>query len=93
VLHPQQRRHHRFGSEAAMSDAPDRFPAGRFDVFADDDDVIGLCVATTRPSGYCIIRTHPVFMDSFDEYEVARFLATCLEYHDQIEDWFPKENR
>lgn len=54
------------------------FPKGKFEVFADDDDVIGLTVATTHPRGYKIVRTDPPFMDAVDELEIAQFIADAL---------------
>ncbi len=62
-----------------MPDLP--FPDGTYEVFADDDSVIGLTVAKTKPHGYFIVRTDPPFMDAFDEYEVAKFLAWCLSHY------------
>ena len=44
------------------------FPTGQYEVYANDDDVIGLTVAITKPSGYPIVRTDPPFMDAFDEF-------------------------
>ena len=54
------------------------FPLGEYDVWADDDDVVGLTVARTYPPGYSLVRTDPPIMDAFDEIEVAQFLAWCL---------------
>jgi hypothetical protein len=54
------------------------FPHGRYDLYANDDDVIGLTVARTSPHGYFIVRTKPPFMDAFDEFRVGQFLAWCL---------------
>lgn len=54
------------------------FPKGRYEVYADDDDVIGLKVAKSYPSGWAIVRTEPPLMDAFDEFEVAQYLAWCL---------------
>ena len=57
------------------------FPEGRYELYADDDDVIGLTVAKTYPKGYPIVRIEPPFMDAFDEFEVGKFLAWCLSNH------------
>lgn len=59
-----------------MSDCP--VPPGKYQLWANDDDVIGLTVATTYPHGYVIVRTEPPFMDGFDEYAVGQFLVACL---------------
>ncbi len=53
-------------------------PPGKYELFADDDDVIGLTVARTYPQGWPIMRTDPPFMDGFDEFAVGQFLAWCL---------------
>lgn len=63
------------------------FPIGQYDVYADDDDVIGLTVATSKPSGYPIVRTDPPFMDAFDEFDVAQFLAWCLSQESLVREW------
>lgn len=55
-----------------------RIPEGKFDVYADDDDVIGLVVAKSYPSGWPIIGTEPASMPTADEFEVAQFLADCM---------------
>ena len=60
------------------------WPHGQFDLWADDDDVIGLTVARTYPKGYSIVRTEPPFMDAFDEFEVGQFLAWCLSEANQL---------
>ena len=53
-------------------------PAGRYELYADDDDVIGLTVATTYPSGWPIVRTDPPFMDACDEFAIGQFIAAAL---------------
>ena len=53
-------------------------PPGAYDLWADADDVIGLTVAKTYPSGLPIMRIEPPFMDAFDEIGVGHFLAACL---------------
>lgn len=53
----------------------------------DDDDVIGLTVAKTYPSGWAIVRTDPPLMDGFDEYGIGTFLAWCLSHYDDIQEW------
>jgi len=63
------------------------FPTGQYEVYADDDDVIGLTVAITKPSGYPIVRTDPPFMDAFDEFDVAHFLAWCLSQESLVREW------
>ena len=60
------------------------FPEGRYELYADDDDVIGLTVAKTYPSGWAIVRTDPPFMDGFDEFAVGQFIALCLSNHERI---------
>lgn len=60
------------------------FPHGMFDVFADDDDVIGLTVARTNPSGFSICRINPPIMDAFDEIGVAMFLSWCLNHSERL---------
>ena len=69
------------------------WPKGKYDVWADDDDVIGLTVARTHPHGYFIVRTEPPFMDAFDEYEVARFLADCLTHADAVRAAIPEQEQ
>jgi hypothetical protein len=49
-------------------------PKGRYELDADDDDVIGLTIAKTYPSGWAIVRTDPPSMDACDEYAVAQFV-------------------
>jgi hypothetical protein len=61
------------------------FPEGEYTLWADDDDVIGLTVAKTLPSGFAIVRTDPPLMDAFDEYEIGTFLAWCLTNRAAIE--------
>lgn len=63
------------------------WPAGRFELFADDDDVIGLTVAKTYPQGWAIVRTDPPIMDAFDEFAVGLFLAWCLSNPDVYAAW------
>lgn len=60
------------------------FPEGTYELYADDDDVIGLTVANTYPKGYAIVRTKPPLMDAFDEYEVGKYLAWCLSHHAEV---------
>ena len=61
------------------------FPEGNYGLFADDDDVIGLTVAKTYPSGWALMRVNPPHMDAFDEFEVGQFLARCLSHRHEIE--------
>jgi hypothetical protein len=63
------------------------FPEGFYDVYADDDDVIGLTIAKTYPSGWAIVRTNPPLMDGFDEYDIAQYLAWCLSNRAEILEW------
>lgn len=63
------------------------WPHGDYGVWADDDDVIGLTVARTHPAGFFLIRTEPPFMDAFDEFEVAKFLAWCLSTKAIHDEW------
>jgi hypothetical protein len=60
------------------------FPEGTYELYADDDDVIGLTVAKTYPQGWPIVRTDPPIMDAFDEYEVGKYLAWCLSNHAKV---------
>ena len=60
------------------------FPEGDYNLWADDDDLIGLTVAKTYPSGWPIVRTTPPLMDGFDEYYIGDFLARCLTHHEVI---------
>lgn len=60
------------------------FPHGVYELYADDDDVIGLPVARTHPKGWFLIRTDPPIMDAFDEYEVGGFLAWCLSNAERV---------
>jgi hypothetical protein len=60
------------------------FPAGGFQLYADDDDVIGLTVARTYPQGWSVVRTEPPFMDAFDEFELGQFLAWCLTNSERL---------
>ncbi len=53
-------------------------PKGRYELFADDDDVIGLTLVRTYPSGWSIVRVDPPLMDAFDEYGVASFITDQL---------------
>ncbi len=62
------------------------FPKGEYELYADDDDVIGLTVAKTYPKGYCIMRTNPPFMDAFDEFELGQYLVWCLSNYEQISE-------
>lgn len=64
-----------------------RIPEGKYTVWADDDDVIGLTVARSYPKGFSIVRTDPPLMDSFDEFEVAHYLAWCLTNFESIQRW------
>ena len=64
------------GSEFGHGELP--FPHGKYDVWADDDDVIGLTVAKTYLQDWPIVRTDPPFMDAFDEFKVGQFLAWCM---------------
>lgn len=63
------------------------WPEGTYDLFADDDDVIGLTVAKTYPSGWAIVRPEPrvrpdpPHSTAFDEFDVGRFLADCMTHH------------
>jgi hypothetical protein len=54
------------------------FPDGGYELYADDDDVIGLTVAHTYPSHWAIVRTDPPYMDGYDEFDIGQFLAWCL---------------
>lgn len=63
------------------------YPDGRFTLWASDDDVIGLTVAKTYPSGWAIVRTEPPLMDGFDEYQIGEFIAWCLSHYHEIQDW------
>lgn len=60
------------------------FPEGTYDLYADDDDVIGLTVARTYPQGWPIVRTITPLMDAFDEFDVGTFLAKCLTHHGAV---------
>ena len=60
------------------------FPDGDYQLFADDDDVIGLTVATTYPQGWPIVRVQPPHMDAFDEFDIGQFLADCLSNHSAV---------
>lgn len=60
-------------------------PRGSYDLWADDDDVIGLTVARTYPRGLPLVRTEPPFMDAFDEIAVGQFLAWCLTNAERLE--------
>jgi hypothetical protein len=60
------------------------FPDGDYELYADDDDVIGLTVAKTYPQGWAIVRTDPPHMDAFDEFEVGQFLAWCLSNRERL---------
>lgn len=70
-----------------MNERPTPWPHGQFELWADDDAVIGLKVAETYPVGFHVIRTDPPFMDGFDEYEVGRFLAWCLSNRALVQRW------
>lgn len=59
-------------------------PAGKYGVWADDDDVIGLTIAKSYPSGWPIICTEPASVNTPDELEVAQFLAWCLANADRL---------
>lgn len=61
------------------------FPRGSYELYADDDDVIGLTVARTYPRGWAIVRTDPPFMDAFDEFDVGEFLAWCMSNSQQLQ--------
>jgi hypothetical protein len=56
----------------------DAVPRGTYEVWGDDDEVIGLTVARSYPKGMSIVRTDPPTMDAIDEAGVALFLAWCL---------------
>jgi hypothetical protein len=60
------------------------FPYGDYQLYADDDDVIGLTVARTYPQDWTITRTAPPYMDAFDEFAVGQFLAWCLSNAETI---------
>jgi hypothetical protein len=60
------------------------FPEGDYELYADDDDVIGLTVAKTYPQGWAIVRTKPPHLDAFDEFEIGQFLAACLTNHGAV---------
>lgn len=68
-------------------------PPGRYELFADDDDVIGLTVARTWPKGYVIVRTEPPFMDAFDEYALAQFILAQLNKAGAIGTCSEREKR
>lgn len=60
------------------------FPHGHYELYADDDDVIGLTVGRTYPCGLPLMRTKPPFMDAFDEVRVGQFLAWCLSNSERL---------
>jgi hypothetical protein len=63
------------------------FPDGLYDLYADDDDVIGLTVARTSPHEWPIVRIDPPYLDAFDEFEVGNFIAWCLTNRQVIQGW------
>lgn len=65
-----------------MAEMP--FPHGGYQLYADDDDVIGLTVAKTYPRGWAIIGTDPPTMPAFDEFAVGQFLAWCLSNSERL---------
>lgn len=68
-------------------------PKGRYELFADDDDVIGLTVARSYPSGWSIVRVDPPFMDAFDEYGIASFITAQLNRAGRIGECSEREKR
>lgn len=60
------------------------FPRGSYELYADDDDVIGLTVARTYPRGWSIVRTDPPFMDAFDEFAIGRYLTWCMSNSERL---------
>lgn len=68
-------------------------PKGRYELYADDDDVIGLTVARSHPSGWSIVRTDPPLMDAFDEYGVATFIVKQLNRAGAIVTCSEREER
>jgi hypothetical protein len=73
------------------------FPEGHYELFADDDDVIGDTVARTYPKGWSIVR--PVtgkrpdvpICTAFDEFEVGQFLARCLSNHAAVQAFLDEQ--
>lgn len=78
-------------NEPAVRSLP--FPHGTYDLYADDDDVIGQPVARTHPQGWFLIRTDPPIMDAFDEFEVGNFLAWCLTNAERLLPMMTEEAR
>lgn len=59
-------------------------PASRYEVYADDDDVIGTTIARTYPSGWPIVGNTAGIV-AFDEFQVGQFLAWCLTHADDVQ--------
>ena len=74
-----------------MGDPP--VPKGEYDLFADDDDVIGLTVAKTYPHGWPIVGVDPPSMPTHDEFEVGRFIARCLTNASGVLDHLDNQER
>jgi hypothetical protein len=65
-----------------------QFPSGEFELYHDDDSVIGLTVAKTYPSGWAIMRTTPPYEDACDDYDIGQYLAWCLTNREKIMETF-----
>lgn len=79
ILHLQDLGYDIVASDRTVSYDDERVPFGECGIYASDDDVIGLPVARTYPSGWYIIRTEPAEATAFDEWATAKYLAWCMD--------------
>lgn len=68
-------------------------PKGRYELYADDDDVIGLTILRSYPSGWSVVRVDPPFMDAYDEYGVMQFVVERLNRAASIGTCAERESR